>query len=242
MTTPEHRGTEVPPTSSHDEGASRAYADEPRGAPHTETHTATAPRRDRDHGNHEVAASRDLIRWGPLWAGVMIVVATYLVMQLAIFAGGLFADAGQAGTWLSAAAALVAFFLGGLAVGATALWHKVSDGITNGAVMWAFATVTLLVLALLGGGTLLGPVSTVASDLVQVQDLNLQNPPADQVNEALQGARDAAGWALLGLGLAFLSSILGGAAGAKIWPNRDTAGTTARDADTSDAVHGGTHR
>lgn len=183
------------------------------------------------HGNDgDFAAQRDRVRWGPLWAGVVITIATFLLMQLGIFSAGLF-EGGDAGTWLTAAAALVAFFLGGLTVGATALWRKASDGILNGIVMWAFATVSLLVLTLIGGGTLLGPVSTVAADLVQIQNVNLQDVPAADVDQALDGARDAAGWALLGLVLALVSAAIGGAAGAKMWPRRDTAGTTARDAE-----------
>lgn len=187
----------------------------------------TGVRHDR-----EFAAPRDRVRWGPLWAGVMITITTFLLMQLAIFAAELFRG-GDAGTWLTAVAALVAFFLGGLTVGATALWHKASDGVLNGIVMWAFATVSLLVLTLIGGGTLLGPVSTVASDLLQVQNANLQDVPEEDISAALEGARDAARWALLGLALALVSSAIGGAAGAKLWPNRDTPGATSRDAESS---------
>jgi cation transport ATPase len=113
-------------------------------------------------GDRDFAAQRDQVRWGPLWAGVVVTVAAYLLMQLAIFAAGLFRDGGDAGTLLTAVAALLAFFIGGLTVAGTALWHKVTDGVLHGVLLWAFATVGLLVLALIGGGTLLGPVSTVA--------------------------------------------------------------------------------
>lgn len=180
-----------------------------------------------DDGDRDVVAPRDMVRWGPLWAGVMIALATYLVLQLAVFAANLYSDEGA---WWSSISALIAFFIGGLVTGATALWHGAGQGAVNGAVMWAFATVGLLLLAVLGGGTLAGPVSTVAADLGAIQDLNLRNPPTDQVTQALQGARDAAGWALLGLGLSFVASVAGGVAGAKIWPGRDTPGTTNRDA------------
>lgn len=187
-----------------------------------------APRGRREP--NEFMAVRDRVRWGPLWAGALITIATFLMAQLAIFAAGLF-QGGDAGTWLTAAAALAAFFLGGLVVGATAIWHKASDGLLHGIILWAFATVGLLVLALIGGGTLLGPMSTVAADLVQIQNVNLQNLPAEQVTQALSGARDAAGWALIGLALALLASAVGGLVGAKMWPRRGTPGTTAQDAE-----------
>jgi len=165
-----------------------------------------------------------------VWAGVLVTLASFVAMQLAIFAADLFNDRGDAGTWLTALAALIAFFLGGLVAGASALWHNATDGLFNGIVLWALATVGLLLLAVIGGGTLLGPISTVAADLGQIQELNLQDVPADDVNDALQGARSAAGWSLLGLGLSLLASAAGGAVGAKMWPGRDTAGTTAQDA------------
>lgn len=231
MTTPNDRGPDAAATARAE--TARAYGDRntiAHGAPQV-AHGAHEPHDAHDRHDREFAAPRDLVRWGPLWAGVMVAVASYLVMQLAIFALNLFNDGGGAGTWLSSIAALVAFFLGGLVVGATALWHTVGQGALNGAIMWAFATVGLVLLAVLGGGTLAGPISTVAADLGAIQDLNLQNPPTDQVNQALQGARDAAAWALLGLGLSLLASVVGGAAGAKIWPSRDTAGTTDRDAE-----------
>lgn len=225
MSTPADRG-------QHE--ASTGYREDAGTTPHT--HDRGARPADREPNNQDFTAHRDRVRWGPLWAGVLITIASFLVMQLAIFATGQFRDGGDAGTWLTAAAALVAFFLGGLVAGATALWHKVSDGLFNGILLWAFATVGLLMLALIGGGTLLGPISTVAADLTQVQDLNLQNVPSEQVNQALEGARSAAGWSLLGLLLALVSSAAGGAAGAKMWPSRNTAGTTAHDAERRDRV------
>lgn len=221
MSTPAHREQHVDMTGRDDD-------DEVRSSAYTEGRPRNTA---RDPLDREFAAHRDRVRWGPLWAGVLITIASFLVMQLAIFAADLFGDGGNAGTWLTAVAALVAFFLGGLVVGASALWHKVTDGLFNGVVLWALATVGLMLLAIVGGGTLLGPISTVASDLGQIQDLNLQDMPTEQINEALQGARDAAGWSLLGIALSLVASAAGGALGAKMWPRRDTAGTTARDPD-----------
>lgn len=172
-----------------------------------------------------VAAARDRVRWGPVVAGTVVALASFLLVQLATFAGGLFDDGGDAGTWLTAVAALVAFFLGGLTAGGTALWQQASDGLVNGIVLWALAVVGLLLLALLGGGTLLGPISTVTTDLVRAQDVNLQDVPAAQIDAALSGARTAAGWSVLGLALSLAASVLGGMAGARLWPRTGTATT-----------------
>ena len=211
MTTPADRNTQAPLTRRQDDGGSPAHSDP----------MAEATRYPR--GN-EFPADRDLVRWGPLWAGVLITLASFLVLQLAIFAADLFNDGGDAGTWLTVTAGLLAFFLGGLVAGACALWHKVTHGLLNGALMWALATVGLLLLAVAGGGTLLGPISTVAADLGQIQELNLQNVPTEQVNDALDGARGAAGWSLLGLLLSLLASATGGALGATMWPSRASKG------------------
>lgn len=74
----------------------------------------------------------------------MIALATYLVLQLAVFALNLYSDEG---VWWSSISALVAFFFGGLVTSATALWHGAGQGAVNGAVMWALATIGLLLLA-----------------------------------------------------------------------------------------------
>lgn len=57
-----------------------------------------------------MVAPRDMVRWGPLWAGVMVALATYLVLQLTVFALNLYTDDGA---WWSSISALVAFFIGG---------------------------------------------------------------------------------------------------------------------------------
>jgi hypothetical protein len=227
MTTPNER--RLDPATTGRTGTPHTHAGDPDAVGVTSSGGAHEVRADgvHTHDDRDVVAPRDMVRWGPLWAGVMVALAAYLVLQLAVFALDLYSDEGA---WWSSISALVAFFIGGLVVGATALWHGAGQGAVNGAVMWAFATVGLLLLAVLGGGTLAGPVSTVAADLGAIQDLNLQNPPADQVNQALQGARDAAGWALLGLGSSLVASVAGGVAGAKIWPGRGTPGTTSQDA------------
>jgi len=95
---------------------------------------------------------KDLVRWGPIWAGLVIAVGSYLVLQLALVASGLVdlpTNGTEDGLW-SAAAALVAFLLGGLTAAATAAWRGVGDGILHGLVMWAVALVVLLALAGVG--------------------------------------------------------------------------------------------
>ena len=119
---------------------------------------------------------RDRIRWGPVWAGALTTLSTYVVLQLLFFALGwldLGFDGGGDSTVravVSGVLGLVAFFLGGAAAGASSLWHRANDGMVNGVVSWAVTVTALLALALIGGGALLGSLADVASQFVNLRN------------------------------------------------------------------------
>lgn len=171
-----------------------------------------------------VTGRNDRVRWGSVWAGVIVALPTFLLLELALFAvGGLDlgldpdASATTAGL-LTGVIALFAFFLGGLTAGASAMWKGVSDGLLHGILVWSLALVGVLFFTLLGGGTLLGPVSDVVTQVGGLQQQLAQGGPDVDLGDALSTARDAAGWAVLGLGLSIAASAIGGMVGAKIWP------------------------
>ena len=180
--------------------------------------------RDDDRWEHErigihneaQTIRRDRIRWGPVWAGIVTAVGTYLLLQLALIATGISEIGGSLGddAVASGIAALIAFFLGGLMTGATAMWQGADDGIIHGIVMWFAALVALIVFSSIGSGLALGSFDT--ADVFD--DIGLDEISADEAND---NAQEAAGWALLGLGLALLAAAAGGAAGAKLWPKDD---------------------
>jgi hypothetical protein len=163
---------------------------------------------------------RDRIRWGPIWAGLVVALGTYLLLQLALIAVGL-VDLGAVDTasaaW-SAAAALVAFLLGGVTAGATAMWRGVDDGLLHGIVMWAVGLVALVALSAVGSGVALGAIDTAEA----FEGTTTEDVTAD-IEAALEGedAQDAAGNALLALSAALLASAIGGVLGAKLWPRDD---------------------
>jgi hypothetical protein len=172
----------------------------------------------------------DRIRWGAVWTGALTTLAIYIVLQLLFFALGWLdlgfdATAGSGTTRgaVSGVLALIAFFLGGAAAGASALWRRANDGMVNGVVAWAVTVVAVLTLALLGGGALLGSLADVAT---QFGDLRNAGAGVD-VAAATQTARETAGWAALALGLTVVASAAGGSVGAKLWPGRGH-----RDADS----------
>lgn len=166
---------------------------------------------------------RDRIRWGPIWAGFLVTLSTYLVLQLFFFALGVLDlgfDGGasdSAASIVSGILGLIAFFLGGLAAGASALWRGTSDGLAQGVLVWALSVVGILALALFGGGALLGSVANVTMDVTYIAQAQAADVDPAQ---ALQITREAAGWAALSLGLSVTAAALGGLLGSKIWPGR----------------------
>ncbi len=160
----------------------------------------------------------DRIRWGAVWTGALTTVTLYVVLQLLFFALG-WLDLGNEGSGtttaiVSGVLALVAFFLGGMATGASALWKRANDGMVNGVVTWAATVLGLLLLAVIGGGALAGGLADVAA-----QSGALQNPAAGvDPATATAAAPQSAGWTALALGLSVVAAAVGGSIGAKLWP------------------------
>ena len=87
--------------------------------------------------NEAETVRRDRIRWGPIWAGIVTAVGSYLFLQLALVAFGIveFGDSAGDDAIASGIAALIAFFVGGVTTGATAMWQGADDGVLHGIVM-----------------------------------------------------------------------------------------------------------
>ena len=196
--TRETPGDRLDPTP--DEGATRVGL--------RDTHHQTPPTR------------RDRVRWGPVWAGLIVAVPTFLLLQLATLALGWWDLGGGSGNnadLISGINGLIALFLGGLTAGATALWRGFSEGLLHGILVWALAVVTIVLLTLFGGGALLGSLAGVVTDVAGIQQADL---PDVQAGQAADTARSAASWAVLGLGLSIVASAIGGVIGAKMWPGK----------------------
>jgi hypothetical protein len=166
--------------------------------------------------NEAETVRRDRIRWGPVWAGVVTAVGSYLFLQLALVATGVveLGDSGGDDAILSGVAALIAFFIGGVATGATAMWQGADDGVLHGIIMWFAALVSIIVFSAVGSGLALGSFDT--ADVFD--EFSLEDVDVDAANE---NAQDAAGKALLALSLGLAAAAAGGALGAKLWPKDD---------------------
>ena len=166
--------------------------------------------------NEAETIRRDRIRWGAVWAGIVTAVGSYLFLQLALVASGIvdLADSANDTAIASGIVALIAFFLGGVAAGATSMWQGVDDGIVHGLVMWFAALVVVIVFSAFGSGLALGSFDT--SDVFE--EVTLEDV---DIGSASDEAQEAAAWALLAFALGLVASAAGGAVGAKMWPKDD---------------------
>lgn len=178
---------------------------------------------------------RDRVRWGPIWAGAAVVLTAFILLQLLFFALGWLDlgfnggdGAGLTAGIVTGVLALIAFFLGGLTAGASMMWRKAGDGMLHGVLVWALSVLGILALALIGGSALLGPLASFASQAPDAAQA-AQNVNVDPA-QALNTARDTAGWTALGLGAAVAAAAIGGITGSKIWPGRKNTDTERRSA------------
>ena len=164
-----------------------------------------------------VGPRMDRIRWASIWAGLAVALALYLFLQLALVATGVvdLSQGNASDVWWSAGAAVVAFLVGGMVAGATAVWRDADDGLLHGIVMWAVGLVVLIALAAFGGGIALGSFDT-SNVFDQFTNANVD------VVAASGDAEEAAGWAIIGLTSALVASALGATIGSKMWPRRST--------------------
>jgi hypothetical protein len=166
-------------------------------------------------GASEVPVWRDRVRWGPVWAGALVALSVFVVLQLFFFAVGVLGPGyggNTTGGIVSGVLALVSFFIGGLLAGASTVWRGAGDGLLHGVLVWALSMLGILVLAMIGGGSVLGPLAT----LLGAQQQGITIDPV----LVLRSARQAAGWAALGLGLSVAAAAIGGMVGSKLWPRR----------------------
>ena len=211
----------------------RTYTSEVRPAGITRTVSAGGERRDR-------------VRWGPIWAGLVVALAVNVLLQLALVALGALGVGDEGGglpegALLSALAALIAFFVGGLVAGASSMWRDGDDGLFHGIVLWALAVVAVLLLSVLGGGLALGAASDVADEL-GIGQVGEDDADVDlESEEASDRAESAAGATLLGLALTLAAAAAGGAIGAKMWPSRRDQ-RRGEDVDLTEAPRAGLSR
>lgn len=185
---------------------------------------------DRGPVNVAVGAERqDGVRWGPIWAGLLTALTTFILLELLFYSLGWLTldpgeqDPGSNAGWVTGILALVSFFLGGLVAGATAIWKGLFSGLLHGFLVWALGVVAFIALTFFGGSALLGSFGTLTNELgVGPQEVQSSTEVSgSEAEEIASTAKDAAAPAFWGLFLPLAASMLGGLIGSKIWPRRD---------------------
>jgi hypothetical protein len=157
---------------------------------------------------------RDRVRWGPIWAGLITALATFLLLTVAAVAIGAQAvdsgaegeAAGMAGGIVGAIIALLAFFIGGFVAARTAGVIGRGYGALNGFLVWALGVVLIVVLAAFGLGSLFG----ASGDLfAQYQQMGQPQPDVDP-DAVVEGIRNGSLGALLAMLLPAVAAAVGG--------------------------------
>ncbi len=178
---------------------------------------------DRSGGEDLAPARRDSIRWGPVWAGLITALTTFLLLQLLAIGLGL-VDVGPGsdggGGWVPGLIGLVAFFTGGAVAGMTSAIRGPGSGLLNGFMVWALGTVLILLLSALGLGQLFGALGNVAGQvgpgaLSGAAQSAQGAAPNVSPQEAEQALQTGAIGAFFGLLLSALASMLGGLLGGR---------------------------
>ena len=181
-------------------------------------------------GGTEPIARRDSARWGPIWAGLLTAITTFLLLQLLALGIGIMGIGNNAGgAWVSAIIGIIAFFTGGAVAGMTSAVRGAATGLLNGFLVWALGTVLILVLSALGLGSIFGALGNVVG---QINPAALggaaQNAPDVDPQQAIGAVRNGALGAFFGLLVAALASALGGYLGGR---SNEPIGHMARDND-----------
>ena len=105
---------------------------------------------------------RGRVRWDSIWAGVLVAIPTFLLLELLALGIGLPVAGTSAADWISAIIGLIAFFIGGCLAGWTSSRRRDATlGLLNGLLVWALGTVLVLALSAFGLVPLFGLLGEV---------------------------------------------------------------------------------
>lgn len=170
----------------------------------------------------QVISPRDRIRWGPVWGGLLIALATFLLLStLALAIGALAVEpyttdpqaAGVAGSIVSTVIILLAFFAGGWVAARASAVTGHANGLLNGVLVWALGMGLVLLLSVLGLSALFGALGGL---LGQIRVASVPAPNANvNPNDVASAIRNSALGAFLTLLLPALAAAAGGWLGAR---------------------------
>ncbi|MBD2508435.1 MULTISPECIES: hypothetical protein [unclassified Nostoc] len=180
-----------------------------------------------------VAEYHDLVRWGPIISGLLVSLATQLILSAiigAVAAGTVEGSgaprsiapnaAGNAGLW-STIALLISLFTGGWVTARACGPMNRNTALLNGAILWATTLAVSSWLLASGVSGAFGVAASNAGEVInQVQQQGGVNVP--RANISAQQARDAAAnlrsglwWFVFGSLLGLIASMIGAVTGAR---------------------------
>jgi hypothetical protein len=180
-----------------------------------------------------VAEYHDRVRWGPIIAGLLVSLATQLILSsiiAAVAAGTVESSgaprtiapnaAGNAGLW-STIALLISLFTGGWVTARACGPMNRNTALLNGAILWATTLAVSSWLLASGVSGAFGVAASNAGEVInQVQQQGGVNVP--QANISAQQTRDAAAnlrsglwWFVFGSLLGLIASMIGAVTGAR---------------------------
>ena len=160
--------------------------------------------------------TRDLVRWGPIWAGLVLALAIQLVLGAIGLALSLRAYDPTSANYTervtsmlsiwTAVSSLISLFIGGYIAGRMASVLGLRNGLAQGSVLWALALVVGIVLSALGAAGLVSTLPNVGGLLGR----------GGAMISPEQAAVTATGawWFVIGSVLAWAAAAFGGVLGA----------------------------
>jgi hypothetical protein len=123
-----------------------------------------------------VLAVRNRVQWGPIIAGVLAAIVTFLLLTILGFALGASVldpanTAGEIGTWAAvwgAISAIVSFFIGGWIAARTAAVDGAFAGVMNGLMVGAAGLLFIIWLTASGLGNLFGTIGSTVGSVLNV--------------------------------------------------------------------------
>lgn len=202
----------------------------------------------------DIQKPHDRVRWGPILAGLVSTLATFMILSLLGVAVGLTAATGDpnggaraaanvannygtgAAIW-AAISALLSFFIGGFVAARTSAVRGRGTGWTNGALVWAVTLPLLLWLASNGASGFLNAIGFNLGDFFNT--VNPSNPaspvnpsnPSSPVNNpgavqaTAENARNSVWGTLIALLLGLAAAGLGGLLGGRGSEDNDPVST-----------------
>jgi hypothetical protein len=166
------------------------------------------------------------LKWGPIWAGMLMALGVFFLLSLAAIAAGVQAapgadedDLGMVAVVATSAIALVSFFLGGFVSSWSAGLADPGRALLNGFLVWTLWLAIVIVLAAMGFGAIVGAMGDL------FEEVAVSGPDIDPA-QLVDVLRSSAWQTLLALGLTAAAATLGGAIGARPelrgrwWPAR----------------------